>query len=140
MKKQILSEEFRRMQKLAGIITENDMSNDMSRKPEKITVKINQNKNRDGRSFSPNEISLDTESYVLVGEDKEPNQYSNPPGMKMLYFAKYVPEQNEIQVFKAATKEDARKGDLTRFFYTKFESIEVGQEDDQGFFTIVGIK
>jgi hypothetical protein len=126
MKKQILSEEFKRMQKLAGILNENE-----SIKPKEITVKINPSKNTKDRTWRKDEIILNTRESVNVGNDVQ----SGATGMKMLYFAKYVPEQDQIKLYVGADKNSLK--DLTQ---RTFDSFEVGSKDDDDMFEITSIK
>jgi hypothetical protein len=126
MKKQILSEEFKRMQKLAGILNE-----DESIKPKEITVKINPSKSTKDRTWRKDEIILNTRESVNVGNDVQ----SGATGMKMLYFAKYVPEQDQIKLYVGADKNSLK--DLTQ---RTFDSFEVGSKDDDDMFEITSIK
>jgi len=126
MKKQILSEEFKRMQKLAGILNENE-----SIKPKEITVKINPSKSTKDRTWRKDEIILNTRESVNVGNDVQ----SGATGMKMLYFAKYVPEQDQIKLYVGADKNSLK--DLTQ---RTFDSFEVGSKDDDDMFEITSIK
>jgi hypothetical protein len=126
MKKIILSEEFKRMQKLAGILNE-----DESIKPKEITVKINPSKSTKDRTWRKDEIILNTRESVNVGNDVQ----SGATGMKMLYFAKYVPEQDQIKLYVGADKNSLK--DLTQ---RTFDSFEVGSKDDGDMFEITSIK
>jgi hypothetical protein len=126
MKKQILSEEFKRMQKLAGILNEEE-----SIKPKEITVKINPSKSTKDRTWRKDEIILNTRESVNVGNDVQ----SGATGMKMLYFAKYVPEQDQIKLYVGADKNSLK--DLTQ---CTFDSFEVGSKDDTDMFEITSIK
>jgi len=126
MKKIILSEEFKRMQKLAGILNE-----DESIKPKEITVKINPSKNTNYRTWREGEITLDTKEFVYVGNDILPGG----KGMKMIYFAIYDPKQNRIELYVG---ED--KNSLNFQTECKFDSFEVGSKDNQDMFEITSIK
>ncbi len=166
MKKQILSEEFRRMQKLAGVITENDMSNDMSGKPRAITVESTE-KFESYMKEHKNSLNQIGFSQIPKGGQRElwynhwrdafncvkigTVPYDNPKDLEVNYWASYNPKADEINVRQQfaknkevieydITNSDAMFDKLQQGFYCKFESIEVGQEDHRGYFTIVGIK
>ncbi len=169
MKKQILSEEFRRMQKLAGVITENDMSNDMSGKPRAITVESTE-KFESYMKEQKNSLNQIGFSQIPKGGQRElwynhwrdafncvkigTVPYDNPKDLEVNYWASYNPKADQIDVYRqdANVKEandPSFKDDITNYsavfgklvsdFYCKFKSIEVGQKDDKGYFTIVGV-
>ena len=126
MDKLILSEEFLRMQRLAGILNEGELI-----KPKEITVKINPSKNTNYRTWREGEITLDTREHVYVGNDILPGG----KGMKMIYFAIYVPEQNQIALYVGEDKNSLN-------FQTEytFESFEVGSKDNGDMFEITSTK
>ena len=130
-----MNKEQLRMQMLAGIITESQykakLNENESIKPKEITVKINPSKNTKDRTWRKDEIILNTRESVNVGNDVQ----SGATGMKMLYFAKYVPEQDQIKLYVGADKNSLK--DLTQ---RTFDSFEVGSKDDDDMFEITSIK
>lgn len=83
MKKQLLSEEFRRMQKLAGIITENEMSNNSEEAKLKQWVADN------AGGYGPDEDDENYEAFTLIMknilnnaiEDFNPGNYGDSTTM-----------------------------------------------------------
>ena len=129
-----MNKETLRMQMLAGIITEGQYKeklNEEEIKPIEITVKINPSKNTNYRTWKEGEITLDTREHVYVGNDILPGG----KGMKMIYFAIYVPEQNQIALYVGEDKNSLN-------FQTEytFDSFEVGSKDNGDMFEITSTK
>ena len=129
-----MNKETLRMQMLAGIITEGQYKeklNEEEIKPIEITVKINPRKNTNYRTWREGEITLDTKEFVYVGNDILPGG----KGMKMIYFAIYVPEQNQIALYVGEDKNSLN-------FQTEytFDSFEVGSKDNGDMFEITSTK
>ena len=129
-----MNKETLRMQMLAGIITQGQYKeklNEEEIKPKEITVKINPSKNTNYRTWREGEITLDTREHVYVGNDILPGG----KGMKMIYFAIYVPEQNQIALYVGEDKNSLN-------FQTeyKFDSFEVGSKDNGDMFEITSTK
>jgi hypothetical protein len=166
--KQPLNEQFRRMQKLAGILNENEEN----AKPSSITIAFNngdkfmeQYKTGDEFTYHAKGLANGNYSKLQNGELELENSYYYPMfrcvtdsekfreskfklGAYVIYLS-YSKENNEIAISTSNKFIDITSSNSPDKFknladatnnITKFEKLEAGKVDDRGYFKIISVK
>ena len=163
--KKPLNKQFRRMQKLAGILNEGKLNEDEDKAPLVITVKVtDKGKGSMGLYTGPSEITMTSDENNSQMESNDyyiGNTEFKLGGEAKVYFAQYRHDIKEILVSYLIPKAPGQfkelvnskylnphevknlPSDIRDITYANFEfknGVKVGEIDHRGYFEIVAIK